>query len=350
MAQSFATASNVFVPGYSAELTTRLNVEYVRNWKEFPFLMMSSRTTIPTPSFLYKRTDPAAQGRVLSNPQAYEFPDGQERPNNGQENQSVHDFVQVNAKRYSFSYYVGDLTQEFSADDEVQRAINNLGGVAATSMADVWYTALAASGNHLSTHVDTATNWGGGLWGSATSANRYIQKSLMAIRKIIRKDTLNGVGADDLILLVGPDVADGMSRSQEIADTLIRTDSYKDYLQFEMFRNQLDTYGLPPKLYGYTLIVDDFVKETARPLATASKSFFAGSNTAYVVTKADALKGQNGNTSFSSMHIFEPKGHDLKVEVFDEPWNRRKRVTAETFFDVGVVGREASAVITSVLS
>jgi hypothetical protein len=150
-----------------------------------------------------------------------------------------------------------------------------------------------------------------------------------------------------MILLVSPAVADGMARSQEVADGLFRTTDYKEHLEFKLFRDQLATYGLPPVLYGFTVVVDDMVKETARPLATSSKAFISGTTSAFVLSKPNALKGVNGNTSFSSMHIFEPKGHDLKVEVFDEPKNRRKMIAAEIFYATNVVAREATAVITS---
>lgn len=349
MANAFPSYSNVFVPGYSSELSTRLAVEYTRNWKDFPINMLSTKTTIPTPSYLYKRINPAAQGRILSNPQAYEFADGQERPIDA-ESRADFDYVQVNATRYSFAHYVGDLEAEFSADDEVQRAINILGNKAMTSMADAWYTALTTSGNHISTHIDTATNFGGGAWSAATSSNRYIQKTLMAVRQLIRKDTMNGVSAEDMILLISPAVADGMARSQEISDGLFRTTDYKDHMQFKLFRDQWATWGLPPVLYGFTVIVDDMVKETARPLATSSKSFLSGTTSAFVISKPNALKGVNGNASFSSMHLFEPANHPLKVEVFDQPMHRRKLITAETFFSANVVSREGSAVITSAVS
>ncbi len=348
MAFAFPSPTNVFIQGYGGEVTSRLAVEYVRNWKKFPFLDLCTRVQIPQPIYLYKRIDPTAQGRVINNPQAYLYPDGQDFPITSESNKSPLDYVQVVAERRGFGYKIGNMMQKFSPDDEIARAVNVIGNQAMTEMAIKFWSVASTSGNYLTGHTDTATNLGGGTWANATLTNKYIQKTLNAVRRQIDKATYGTVGVDDLVLVIGPELADVMGRCAEIADGFPRQEGWDRYLQFEVFKQQRALYGLPPVLYGFTLMVDNTLKTTTKPLAsTTTTSFLPTSDSAYVMTKSGFMKGENGSQAFSSFCLFEVAGEELKVEVLEEKMHDRSLIKATTFYDIGATGKEGSYLITS---
>lgn len=349
MAFALPSPTNVFIQGYgTSDIGMRLAVEYTRNWKDFPFLSFCTRTTISQPIFLYKRIDPTGQGRVINSPQAYLFPDGQARPINASESKNPLDYVQVVAERRSFADYLGYQQEAYSPDDELNRMVNTLGNKAMTEMAIKFWSTASTSGNYLSGHTDTATNLGGGTWANATTSNGYIQKTLAAVRRQLTKATYGNIDQSSLILVVGPELADVMGRCAEIKDGFPRQEGWADWLQFKAFKDQYNLYGLPPVIYGFPVICDQTVKTTSKILASSTTtSFLPTSDTAYVMTKPNFMKGDNGNTSFSSYHLFEVKGEELKVEVFDEPHNKRKLVAADCNYTIEPVGKEGSFAITS---
>jgi hypothetical protein len=348
MAFAFPSPTNVFIQGYGNEVQSRLAVEYVRNWKKFPFMDLCTRVQINQPIYLYKRIDPTAQGRVINNPQAYLFPDGQDLPMNAEESKSPLDYVQVVAERRGYAYKIGNLLQKFSPDDEISRAVNDIGNKAMTEMAIKFWATASLAGNYLTGHTDTASNLGGGTWANATLTNKFIQKTLHAVRRQIDKATYGTVGVDDLVLVVGPELADVMGRCQEIADGFPRQEGWDRYLQFEVFKQQRALYGLPPVLYGFTLMVDNTLKTITKPLASSvTTSFLPTPDSAYVMTKAGFMKGENGSQAFSSYGLFEVNGEELRVEVLDEPIHERKIIKATTMYTIEPVGKEGSFLVTS---
>lgn len=353
MAASLTSWTNGFVPGFNAGMTEKLIVDYARDWKKTPALMLAGVTTQDVPQGYFVRINPEAQARLLDDPNAYLWPDNTPAPEQT-DNGRAHEFVQWDAKRYVYRRWLGYDEIQFTSWDLEAQVINDLGNQAALNRAKLFYTKVADSANYSvngTNHYASATSLGGGVWGSGTSANRYIQKSLAAVMMQIEKSSVNGVlPMDDMFLVIGPEVADGMSRSQEIADGLHRTTDFKEYMQYDLFQNQWARYGLPPKLYGFTLVVDPWIKETAKIGATRAKSFVAGSNSAYVMVKPGGIKSASGGKAFGSWEFFTVKGKEMVTEVIDWPIDKRKVVMTTDYLDVQPVAKEASYLITAVLS
>jgi hypothetical protein len=349
MATSFPSYTNTWVAGFNSGMTEKLIVEYARDWKKAPALMLAGTTSVALPSGYYARIKPDAQARLFDDPAAYEWPDNTPCPI-GTNNRSDFDFDTFTAKRYVYSHFIGDLEAEFAAWDIEAQALNNLGNQAVMNRVKQFYSALNTTANLLSDHTDTATNLGGGKWDVATSTARYIQKTLMAVLKKIDQSSVNGLKMDDLFLVVSPTVADAMARSAEIADSLIRAENYEKYMQFDLWKDQLSRYGLPPKLYGLTLVVDPWIKETAANIGvTSSKSYASGTTVAYVIHKPNAISPPSGGKSFGSVEYFIPKGKELVAENIDIPLDKRKLVRVSDMFDTKVTGREGTYLITAVL-
>lgn len=349
MATGFPSYTNVFVPGFSASMTEKLIVDYGRDPKKAPINMLAGITTTDLPAGYFNRQKPEAQSRLLDDPAAYEFPDNT-LFSPKQDNRRDFDYVTWVAKRYAYPAYVGDMELEYASWDIQAQVVNDLGNQAILNRMKQFYNVLNTSGNYLSGLTDTATNYGGGLWSAGTSANRYIEKTVQSVLIAMDKASVNGVNPEELFLVVTPTVAMAMARSQEIADGLFRTTDYKEHLQYDLWKGQLTRYGLPPVLYGINLVVDNWVKTTTRIGQTTSSTYTADTNSAYFLTKPGGIKSFSGGSSFGSVQFFVPKGKEMVTEVLDQPVDKRKMIRCIDMFDVKLVSRECTALVTNVLS
>jgi len=349
MATAFPSYTNVFIPGFNGGMSERLIVDYGRDWRKNPVNMLASTSTESLPSGFFMRIKPEAQGRLIDWPAAFEFPDNTTVPRQ-EDHRRDFDYVPWNAKRYVYETTVGNMELEYASFDVEAQVTNDLGNLASQARSMAFYTTLNTAGNYLTGLTDTATNLGGGLWSAGTSANRYIEKTIQTLLQRMDQASMNGFTLDDLFLVVSPTVAAAMARSQEIADGLFRTTDYKEHLQYELFQGQLARYGLPPVLYGVTLVVDNWTKETTKIGATSSKSFLPDTNSAYLIAKPGGIKSVSGGKAFGSVNFFVPKGKEMIVNVIDVPRDHRKVIQCIDFFDCQLVAREKTALITNVLS
>lgn len=349
MATGQPSYTNTFIAGFSAEMTEKLIVDFGRNYMKAPVFMLAGTTTTDLPQGYFNRQKPEAQARLIDDPAGFEWPDN--TPNPFQENnRREFDYVQWNAKRYVYNTTVGDMELEYAAWDVKNQIVNDLGNQAVLNRMKQFYSLLNTSGNYLSGLTDTATNYGGGFWSAGSSSNRYIEKTIQSVIIAMDKASVNGINPEDLFLVVTPTVAMAMARSQEIADGLFRTTDYKEHLQYDLWKGQLSRYGLPPVLYGVNLVVDSWVKTTSRVGATVASTYTADTNSAYFVMKPGGIKSFSGGKSFGSVEFFVPKGKELVTEVLDQPEHKRKLIRCFDMFDCKLVAREASALVTNVLS
>lgn len=356
MSFAFGSSTNGFVAGFNAGMTERLITDFARNWKECPVVGLADVITSDLPAGYFVKIRPDPQAQLVDSPIAFHWPDNTPYPTQ-EDSRREHDFVEWNAKRYTYGTYVGDLEKQFTAWDIEAQVVNDLGNKAMLNRAKLYYTLMHTAGTYTNAggtgvnHTDSATNLGGGTWGAGTSANRYIQKTLAAVLQAITKATTNGImNMDDIYLVVSPTVADVMARSQEIADGYHRQQDFSEYMQYSLYANQLMRYGLPPKLYGVNLVVDPWIERTTKVGATATKSFVAGSNVALVVTKPGGIKSASGGRSFGSTGFFTVRGHEMVSETIDLPWDKRKLIRVTDFLDVKCICNEASYLVTGVVS
>lgn len=356
MAAGFGSSTNGFVAGFNGSMTEKLITDVSRNWEKCPVVGLADIITSDIPAGYFVKIDPDPQAQLIDSPNAYLWPDNTPMPNQ-EDNRRQHEFVEWNAKRYVYSTWVGDLEKQFTAWDIEAQVMNDLGNQAMLNRAKLFYSLASTSSTYTNAggtginHTDTATNLGGGLWGAGTSANRYIQKTLAAVLQAIEKATVNGVlPMDDLWLVVSPTVADVMARSQEIADGYHRQQDFSEYMQYSLYQNQLARYGLPPKLYGINLLVDPWIERTAKIGATPTKSFVAGTNVAYLLTRPGGIKSASGGRSFGSAAFFTVKNEEMKTEVIDWPIDRRKLVRVTDMLDIKWTYPRSSYLITAVVS
>jgi hypothetical protein len=356
MAYSFTSATNGFIAGFSGGMTEKLIVDYARDYKKCPVVGLADIVTSDVPAGFFPRIKPDPQAQLIDSPNAYLWPDNTTSPDQ-EDSRRQHEFQEWAAKRYQYSCWIGDLEKQFTAWDIEAQVLNDLGNKAMLNRSKLFYTLVSTAGTYTNAggtginHTASATSLGGGTWGAGSSANRYIQKTFAAVLQAIDKATVNGVlPMDDIWCVVSPTVADVMARSQELADGYHRQQDFSEYMQYDLYKNQLARYGLPPKLYGINVLVDPWIERTTKIGATETKSFVAGTNAAYFITKPGGIKSASGGRAFGSVAFFTVKGEEMRTEVVDWPIDRRKKVMVTDMLDCQMVAPAASYLVSATVS
>ncbi len=93
----------------------------------------------------------------------------------------------------------------------------------------------------------------------------------------------------DLVLVLNPVTAHAIAETQEIADYVKNTPG--GYSALAQESQYWDEYGLPNKLYGVPLVVEDAVKVTsARGASSVTRGFVMDSGIAYLMARKGGLE------------------------------------------------------------
>lgn len=345
MATMYAGYGNVFVPSFDKQ--ANLIINYARDPKKYAINSLMTHTPVSEPIGRFPRIKPEAQGQITANTgQSSRWADGAPRPIMLETGQK-HEWLSYFCDRYIQDFPIGYETEKNAAWDIVTTQTNALANRMMSLRAYDFYTVLQTTGNYATGNFSDTATLAGGVWSSATSTNRYIQKSLRAGVAQIVKATMNGVTADDCVLVVGPTVAGKMAESAEIADYLAQNPDATRYIEGDLFKNQLANYGLPPRLYGISVVVDPLVLEQSSFGATANKVFATGDTSAYLITKGGSLNGMAGGGSFSFIHCFEYTPEEFLVETIDDYINKRKILSVVDTRQVASVASESGYLFTN---
>lgn len=330
--------------------TARLVVGYSRDWKKN--IVNNLMTLIPVKRELgtYPKINPQTAINVTDKYlQSRMWTDGQVAPID----QTAHTQIEWRSyfcQRYMEGEVLGWKMRDQSAFDIRQVMIDQLARRMMVGKAYEFYTIMQDTNSYLSAAVDTATNFGGGQWSAATSTNRYIQKTISTCVEQIVKATAGGVSAKDLVLVVGPVVAHKMAASGEIADYLGQNPIAKDFLEGDLWVDQLARYNLPPTLYGVKIVVDDNVRTTSALGATVSTSFMSGDTSAYLIARPGTLVGTAGGRSFSFISSFQYEAEEMLVETVDDPNNKRELLRVTDSRHILATAPEAACLITAAVA
>lgn len=356
MSYSFTSGTNGFIAGFNGSMTEKLIVDFARDWKKCPVMGLADVITSDLPAGNYVRIKPDPQGQLIDSPNTYLFPDNMPSPDRG-DNRREHEFQTWVANRYQYSAWVGDLEKQFTAWDIEAQVTNDLGNQAMLNRALQFYTLAGTAGTYTDAggtsvnHTATSTSLGGGQWDAGTSANRYIQKTFAAVIQALTKATVNGLmDLNDLYCVISPVVADQMARSQEIADGYHRQQDFSDYMQYELYQNQMARYGLPPKLYGINLVVDPWIIRTTKIGATATKTFVPESGSAkgaFFMVKPGGIKSASGGRSHGSFAFFTVKGEEMRTENIPWPIDRRTKIMTTDMFAVACTAPASAYLVTA---
>lgn len=339
--------NNTYIPDHAA--SGRMVVEFSRNPKEFPLPNYVQYRKVTKQRGFYLKIDQRQAGRLVGGELVdFVWPDGTPRPDtraNGMEF-NFHDFQTI---RRDFGQPIGDLARE-QADFEVenvQEGIEAQQAMTARTL-DV-HTALALSANWDAAHRLAVTSIPGvsGTWDAALSTNLFIKKSLNYGALRIIKSTLGKVRRKDLILVLNPTVAVAISETQEIVDHIKQ--SPDAYSQLEQGTGRWSEWGLPNKLYGFPVVVEDTVMVTTpKGATTQTESFVMGDAVAYLLSRPGGLMSKGGGPSFSTVTLFAKE--EMTVQRKHDEWNRLINIHVVDDIGTGLTATAAGFSFQSVLS
>ena len=317
-------------------------VAYIRNPKRFPINKYAQYVETPLDRGAYWYIDPDQPVRVISEAER-RWADGTKRPT-GVDNQMPGELIPFVTDRYDYPWTLGDMAveniEEFSGHDLRE-----------------WYAAMVASQamtyrtNRTVTVLTTAANWnsntatantlngGAGTWAYAssdpTSPNYLaIKKTITAVLNIIRLGTNGVVKASDIKLVLSPTLAQIMGNTSEIYD-YVKFGPFSEGAQRGEDRDIDELCGLPPKLYGVEIAIEDTMLvnirpnwSTATPAVYNAASISAGQRvfvwptaSAVFMSRIGGVEGPYGAPSFSTYQIYF-YGAPMQVEQFHEAKDR----------------------------
>jgi hypothetical protein len=247
----------------------------------------------------------------------FAWPLGNDRPV-GKMNE--HDFVTFTAQRFAFPFYIPNETVKQAAWDIVAQHARSKAQLAMTARSMRTATALTNSAaqtafNNAGNYQANASGWKG-VWTS--SSTNVIQASIQDALQRISLATGGAVRSEDICMVISPTVANIISQAEEIRNYV---KNYPAALPFLQGSDIFSRYGLPPNLFGVSIVVDDSVKITTRKGASSATRSFVYGNSAVFVSRPGGLIGVEGSTSFSTCQIFAFE--DMTVENWDDPKDRR---------------------------
>lgn len=322
----FPGASNTFVKDHRA--TGNLVVSFSRNPNKFAFARYAQYHNVKKDQGYYLRITAENAARVVgSSLSEFVWPDGADAPRRNSGTESFA-FVDYKTTRYAPDFTLGYKSRD-QADWDIQGLETSMHTQQAMTIRGVALaTALQTTGNWDSTHIldvdDGTTDVPGNTdsWELSTSQRQDIKRSINRGRTLIHQDTLGVVQGSDLNLVMNPYTAQKIGESQEIIDFVKQApDSWK------MIQGELSglnsQWGMPDKLYGVPVVVDDTVKvTTARGATTQTKSYTLDNGKAFLIARPGGLAPEavSGPTFATVMGFFY---EEMTVETKDDPDNRR---------------------------
>lgn len=316
--------NNTYIPTNDS----RLVIEYSRNPKDFALPNYVQIRPVAKQRGYYLAINQLQAGRLVGGDlNEFVWPDSHPRPRNRQNGQEFN-FRDYQTIRRNFGQPIGDLARE-QADwdvEDTQEAIQ--AQKAMTARTKLVHDALGTQANWDALHWSNVTSIPGvaGTWDAALSTAPYIKKSLNYGVKRIMMSTLSKVRKRDLRIVFNPTTAIAISETQEIIDVVKQSpDAYSQVINAE---GKWSEYGLPNRLYGLEVVVEDAVMVTT-PIgaATQTQNFVMADGVAYLLSRIGGLTSRGGGPSFSTVTLFAK----------EEMTITREHQTRDRFLDVDVV-------------
>lgn len=337
-AAGFPSPTNVFIPTASTNvsITANLVVNYSRSPSKF--LLNQYIKLIPVKQRIgyYKRLSVGQQGRIqqpLMN--EFLFNPGQDSPT-GDWNKQGFANVKYATERYRFPTILDTLTMD-QADYQIQAAdVAMLAQQAMTGRTQLMLVKANTTGAWPATNTNNATSFAGGTWTSATGANPYIQKSIQQMAIQISLNTLSVVQISDMSVIVNPNLAASVSRSQEWRQFLANQVGASQFLQGTNPTGAM--YNLWPHLYGVKLLIESTVVNNSQVIAgdqTANSAYIQPDANALMIGRPGDLPGSEAATDFATLGIFSYE--EMTTETETDTWNRRIKMAVTEDFYVDII-------------
>lgn len=339
MVAVFPSGSNTFVKDH--EGSGRLVIDFSRNPKDFPVNQYAQVTPVKKTAGYYLEMTVEEAGRLLSTDGAeFRWADGADRPSGAHGTESFQ-FKEFRTERMSYDARLGEQAVDQAGWDISEQHLNIKAQQAMTSRTQDVVTCLTTTGNYASSHTSAVSSISGntGTWAASTTARQDIKRSLNYAAKKILADTLSAVRPRDLKLVLGVDEASALSECQEIVDYIKGSPHAFAQIKGEI-ENRNHLFGLPERLYGYDVVIEDSMKETGRKGATSNKTNIWPSGKAVLCARPNGLVGVANAPSFSTMTLFVYEKEEMLIEKRHDDWNKR--------YDISIIDNRKAAMTSQV--
>lgn len=314
--------SNTYVKDHQA--SNYLITQFSRNVKDFPLNRYVQYQEINKDTGYYLRLNVEQAGRLKDgNLNKYHWPDSADRPRNHDGTEKFN-WVDFRAQRYDYGFLLGWKSRDQAGFDLQDVELANQAQLAMTGRTRRIHEALETNALWDASHIkDVVTIPGNtGRWDQSTTGRSDIKRSINYAHDVIRKDTLAVIKRkDDMQLVMNPATAQRIGESQEMIAAFIQ--SRFAMAQFTGEETTYDDYGLPAKLYGVDVVVEDTVMVTsARDSATVVRQDVCADGTVYLLSRPGGLVSKSNNgPNFSTVMSFLYE--DMTTETLDDTNNRR---------------------------
>lgn len=314
-------ASNTYIKDHGA--TGNLVISFSRDIKKFPLNRYVQIREVKKDAGYYLQITAEEAGRVVGGELSeFVWPDGADRPRRNAGHEQFR-FKDYKTERFDFDFTLGYKAQKQADWDVRETGAATKSQQAMTARTRAVHRLLGDNANWEASHYAdvSAILTNQGSWELSTTQRGDIKRSLNHGLTVIQKDTLSVVRKEDLHLVMNPTTAARVGESQEIRDYIKGSeDAWKDVIGQE---GRYSEYGLPDRLYGFDVVVEDAVMVTsARGAATVTRSWVMGDGVAFLLARPGGLiaKAASG-PSFSTVMLFMYE--EMTVETMDDDKNRR---------------------------
>lgn len=326
MVAQFPSGQNTFVLDHEA--SGKLRVDFSRNPNRFAVNRYAQVVPCKKTAGYYLRMTLEEAGRIINGDLAeFAWPDGADAPEDVDGTESF-DFLPFRCERVKYGFRLGDLAAEQADWDINDNHMAIKAQQAMTGRTVKVVTAMTTSGNYDSTHVSDVASISGntGKWSASTTARQDIKRSLNTAANLIMKDTLGAIDQphEMLKLVINPTLAQAMSQCQEVVDHIKGSPDALAQVRGELpGKNAI--FGLPNRLYGFEIEVENAVRVTSRKGATKASSYVLSDSKAVMVSRVGGLVGNYGGPSFSTVTVFVYEKDDMTVERLHDVNDRLTR-------------------------
>lgn len=319
MATTFPGGSNTFVP--STEASNNMVVDFSRNPRKFALSQYCQYVPVKKNIGLYYKMTVEMAGRVLNDDLSdLAWPDGAEAPSQIG-NLEEFGIEQFHTKRYAPGFRIGELAADQADWDVLAQHARIHAQRMMTARTVKAQTVLQNTANYPTGHTSLVTDIPDvtTYWDLATTNNMVIKRSLDYAADQIQKATLGAVEPDEMIFVIGPDIARRITVSQEFRDHIKQSPQALQTLKGEI--GPKNNFGMPEELYGYKCVVEKTVRVTNRKGSAKATSYVLPGTRAMMLSRPGGLEGVEGAPSFSTATIFLKE--EMTVESKHDRDNRR---------------------------
>ncbi len=341
---------NTYVP--NTEATNNLVVDFSRNIESFNLNKWIQIIPVSKTTGLYTEMTVEQAGRIGDTTGAdVAWADGDPMPQ-GNGKMEKHQFKSYTTTRYADAINVGEKAVAEAAWDVLGHVGRHTLQRMMTRRTKKFVTLAQTTGPWDSTHTAAVTGMASGSvtgkWDASTTARQDIKRSFDYAIELILKDTLVGISPKDLMLVMSPGCARKMSVSQELVDYIKGSPDAKDYLN-KGLGNAI--FGLPERLYGMPIVIEDAAYVSSQKGATTTKAWAMSDTSPFICSRPGGLvapKDSNANINFSTFVGFFLE--EMTVETKHDADNRRHTARVVEDYDVKAIAPVSGFLFTAAVA